>query len=162
MAKEKIVARASFLQDLFQFGVYKRNQGRIVRQATFAAIALTLLLGSWQLFDVLRSADRSGGWYLVPGMEFLLPGVILLVGVWFAYSLVNWPQFADFLISVEAEMNKVSWPSRAELIRSSLVVIFLMFFLAFILFGFDLTWQVMFKAIGVIQTPAPGADAMNY
>ncbi len=159
MAKEKSVARTSFLQDLFQFGVYKRNQGRVVRQVTFAAIAITLLLGSWQLFDVLRSADRSGGWYLVPGMEFIIPGTILLVGAWFAYRLVNFPQFADFLIAVEAEMNKVSWPSRAELVRSSLVVIFLMFFLAFVLFGFDLTWQVLFKAIGVIHTA--GADVVG-
>jgi preprotein translocase subunit SecE len=139
------------VQDLFQFGVYKRSQGKIVRQVTFAAIAVALLLGSWQLFDLLRTADH-GRWYLIQGMEYILPGIILLGGAWFAYRLVNYPQFADFLISVEAEMNKVSWPSRAELIRSSLVVIFLMFFLAFVLFGFDLTWQVLFKAIGVIQT----------
>ena len=32
---------------------------------------------------------------------------------------MNMPRFADFLIAVEAEMNKVSWPSKAELIRSS-------------------------------------------
>jgi preprotein translocase subunit SecE len=151
MAKEKSMGRTSFLQDLFQFGVYKRSQGKIVRQVTFAAIAITLLLGSWQLFAVLRTSDR-GSWYLKPGMEYILPGVILLIGAWFAYRLVNYAQFADFLISVEAEMNKVSWPSQAELIRSSLVVIFLMFFLAFVLFGFDLVWQMVFKAMGVIQS----------
>jgi preprotein translocase subunit SecE len=117
------------------------------------------LLGSWQLFEVLRSADRSGGWYWVPGMEFILPGSVLLLGAWLAYRLVNFPQFADFLIAVEAEMNKVSWPSRAELIRSSVVVIFLMFFLAFVLFGFDLTWQLVFKAMGVIHSPTPAGGA---
>jgi preprotein translocase subunit SecE len=155
MAKEKTVTRTSFAQDLFQFGVYKRNQGRIVRQVTFAAIAVALLLGAWQLFDVLSVADRSAAWYLVPGMELIIPGLILLLGAWFAFRLVNFPQFADFLISVEAEMNKVSWPSRTELIRSSLVVIFLMFFLAFVLFGFDLIWQILFKAMGVIQSHGP-------
>lgn len=31
-----------------------------------------------------------------------------VVGIWFGYRLVNWPRFADFLISVEAELNKVS------------------------------------------------------
>jgi preprotein translocase subunit SecE len=159
MAKEKTVARTSFWQDLFQLGVYKRNQGRIVRQVTFAAIAITLLLGSWRLFELLRSANRGGGWYLVPGMEYIVPGGVLLLGAWFAYRLVNFPQFADFLIAVEAEMNKVSWPSRAELIRSSLVVIFLMFFLAFVLFGFDLTWQLIFKAMGVIHSPTSAGGA---
>ena len=33
------------------------------------------------------------------------------------------PAFADFLIAVEAEMNKVSWPTRTELFRGSMVVI---------------------------------------
>ncbi len=48
------------------------------------------------------------------------------------------PTFADFLISVEGEMNKVSWPSRAELFRASLVVILVIFFLAAVLFCYDL------------------------
>ena len=46
------------------------------------------------------------------------PAPCCLVGVWLGYRLVNIPRFADFLIAVEAEMNKVSWPSRGELIRS--------------------------------------------
>jgi len=153
MAKEKSVARASFLQDLFQLGVYKRNQGRIVRQVTFAALAITLLLAAWHLRAVLQ--NRSGFlWSYLPGMEFLqylIPGLVLLVGLWISYRLVNYPQFADFLIAVEAEMNKVSWPSKTELIRSSLVVIFMMFFLAFILFGFDLVWRALFQALGVVK-----------
>ena len=47
------------------------------------------------------------------------------------------PSFADFLISVEAEMNKVSWPTRTELIRASIVVILMIFLLAAILFAYD-------------------------
>ena len=152
MAKEKSVARASFLQDLFQFGVYKRNQGRIVRQVTFAALAVTLLLGAWQLSGGAAESKRipvavaSGHGVL----QYLIPAAAA-GRLWVSYRLVNYPQFADFLIAVEAEMNKVSWPSRTELIRSSLVVIFMMFFLAFILFGFDLVWRVLFEAIGVVQ-----------
>ena len=34
-------------------------------------------------------------------------------------GVVNLPVFADFLIAVEAEMNKVSWPTRGELFRGS-------------------------------------------
>ena len=153
MAKERSVARASFLQDLFQFGVYKRNQGRVVRQVTFAALAVTLLLAAWRLWALLQ--NESGFlWSYVPGMEYLrylVPGLLLLVGLWVSYRLVNYPQFADFLIAVEAEMNKVSWPSRTELIRSSLVVIFMMFFLAFVLFGFDIIWRYLFEALGVVS-----------
>ena len=61
------------------------------------------------------------------------------------------PSFADFLIAVEAEMNKVSWPTRTELVRSSLVVIFLMFFMALILVFFDVFWQKLLQILQVIK-----------
>ena len=145
------VARTSFWQDLFQLGVYKRNQGRIVRQITFAVIFLVLLLAAWSLFTTFRGASSSSWVHRLSGIEYVVPGLLLLVGTWSAYRLVNYPQFADFLIAVEAEMNKVSWPSRTELIRSSLVVIFMMFFLAIVLFGFDLVWLKLFQFLGVVR-----------
>ena len=55
------------------------------------------------------------------------------------------------MIAVEAEMNKVSWPARAELYRSSFVVIFVLFSLSAVLFGFDVVWRVLFQLIGVVQ-----------
>ena len=84
-------------------------------------------------------------------MQYVVPGVLLSLGGWIAYRLVNFPQFADFLISVEGELNKVSWPGRAEVVRSAIVVIFVIFFLAALLFGFDVLWQTIFQAIGVIR-----------
>lgn len=143
MASQGNVAKFAFLQDLFQVGVYKPNQGKLVRQLTFAALALALFFGCWQLLDYMRA---SGG-----PAQYAVPGVLLLIGGWIAYRLVNFPQFADFLISVEGELNKVSWPGRAEVVRSAIVVIFVIFFLAALLFGFDLLWQAIFQAIGVIR-----------
>jgi len=64
--------------------------------------------------------------------------------------LLHIPKFADFLIAVEAEMTKVSWPTKMELIRSSLVVIFFIVSLAAILFLFDLFWRTIFELIGII------------
>jgi preprotein translocase subunit SecE len=57
--------------------------------------------------------------------------------------IVNLPSFADFLISVEAEMNKVSWPSRGELYRASLVVIVVIFLLTAILLAYDAALRVL-------------------
>ena len=152
MAKEKTDGSVSFWQDLFQIGVYKRNQGRVVRQVTFSALGATLLLAAWQLWAALHSTGRQsfGHWYI----EYGIPGVLLLGGIWCAFRVVMYPRFADFLIAVEAELNKVSWPSKAELIRSSLVVIFMMFFLAFVLFGFDLFWMTIFEFIDVLKPPS--------
>jgi len=63
---------------------------------------------------------------------------------------VNVPGFADFLIAVEAEMNKVSWPTRAELYRSSVVVLVTIFVLAMVLFVFDFFWGWVFKILGIL------------
>jgi preprotein translocase subunit SecE len=79
-----------------------------------------------------------------------VPGLLLFVGWWFCYRIDNLPKFADFLIGVEAEMTKVSWPTQTELIRSSMVVIFFIASLALILFGFDLFWRTVFQFLGII------------
>lgn len=77
--------------------------------------------------------------------------MLLAIGTWFAFRVVNVPRFADFLIAVEAEMNKVSWPSKAKLYRSSIVVIFVLFALSAVLFGFDIFWKFIFEWIGVLR-----------
>jgi preprotein translocase subunit SecE len=65
--------------------------------------------------------------------------------------LVNYPPFADFLINVEAEMVKVSWPTRTELFRSSVVVMLTIFGLAAILALYDVFWQWFLRLLGVIR-----------
>jgi preprotein translocase subunit SecE len=79
-----------------------------------------------------------------------IPMALFVIGIWLAFRLVNMPRFADFLIAVEAEMYKVSWPSRAELIRSSIVVIVLLLLLTAVLFVYDIVWQWLFRFLGVL------------
>ena len=144
MAKDKKNLDASLIGEMFRVGVYKRSQGRITRQVTFAAIGITVALGAWKLYSpTLLDAPML--------VRFTAPAVVLFLGIWIAFRLVNWATFANFLIAVEAEMNKVSWPSRAELMRSSLVVMIVIFALAGLLFGFDLVWTFAFKTIGVLH-----------
>jgi preprotein translocase subunit SecE len=135
---------APLTSELFHAAVYKPNQGRIVRQLTCLAIWVVIALGCWSLYSTLRGSLDSGS-YLVPG----IPALALMAGAWFGFRVVNWPRFADFLIAVEAEMNKVTWPSKDELIRAAIVVIFTIFFLAIALFLFDIVWQQLFSFLGV-------------
>ncbi len=134
----------AFVQELFRFDLYKRSQGRIARQVTFAALALIVVLGSWCLSDYYGSKLDSTNIG-----RYLIPGLVLLGGLWASFRVVQMPSFADFLISVEAEMNKVSWPSWSELIRASIVVIILIFLLAAILFFYDVAWSFLLKAVGL-------------
>jgi preprotein translocase subunit SecE len=119
---------AELITGMFNASRYKRSQGRIARQVTGGAIALVFAVLAWRMFEVAQT-DTS---------RYVVPGILLAVGVWIAFRIVNIPSFADFLISVEAEMNKVSWPGRTELWRASMVVIVVIFLLAGILFAYDL------------------------
>ena len=145
MSKERTVSSAMFVQEIFSFNVYKRTQGRIARQVTCVAVWIAFALAAWALMTSLQATK-------IPAGKYVIPGVVLVAGLWVGYRLVNYPRFADFLIAVEAEMNKVSWPSRGELIRSSVVVIFVIFMLAIVLFGYDVLWQYLFKnVLGVLK-----------
>ena len=117
MAKQKPKASqeggSSFWSELFRFWVYKPNQGRIVRQVTFLAIAVVALLAGYEMFRT--------GWFtgFFQGSKYFTLILFSIVGVWVAYRVVNYTAFADFLIAVEAEMNKVSWPTKTELWNAS-------------------------------------------
>jgi preprotein translocase subunit SecE len=131
-----------FFQELVSFAIYKRNQGRITRQVTFAAVAAAVALGLWRM-NQLMAQQR-------PEVSFGVPILLLVVGLWTAYRLVNVPAFADFLIAVEAEMNKVSWPTRNELIRGSVVVLVVILFLAAVLWVFDVVWLYVFHGLHIV------------
>jgi preprotein translocase subunit SecE len=129
---------------MVQVGLYKRSQGRITRQVTFTAIAITVTVGLWRLSILLQHSKWTGA---LGGIQYWLPGLLLALGLWISYRLVNMPRFADFLIAVEAEMAKVSWPSRPELTRASIIVLILLLLLAVVLGGYDLMWRLVFTHI---------------
>jgi len=112
----------------------------MARQLTLAALAAVVAVGAWKL-NTMGDSDVQ---------RYVTPLVALAAGWWASFRIVNVPKFADFLISVEAEMNKVSWPDRSESWRASLVVIIVIFFLAALLFTYDiiLKW-VMGKLLGL-------------
>ena len=135
-------------------GLYKRSQGRITRQVTFAALAVGIAVGMYRLSDALMGVSPDFRFGLSETafsfvLRYGLPGLLLLLGWWIAYRVVNFPGFADFLIAVEAEMNKVSWPARGELFRASAVVLVVIISIAFLLLLLDLFWQQVLHLFGI-------------
>lgn len=132
------------LQEFTSAALYKRSQGRLARQITCIVIWLVVAIGCWRLStQVLNRTDLA--------VRYGVPGVMLLVGMWIGYRLVNYPPFADFLIAVEAEMNKVSWPTWRELSRSTIVVIVLIVGLTAVLFGLDTIFLFLLETLGVAR-----------
>lgn len=130
--------------ELVRANLYKRNQGRVVRQASFAAIVAFCLFGVWRLHGTL------GSWGFETSWQIGIPALIFACVVWVAYRMMNFPDIADFLIAVEAEMRKVTWPSRTELVRSCVVVLVTMFTLAFCLTIYDFVWASFLRWTGIL------------
>jgi preprotein translocase subunit SecE len=146
MAKSKTL---SFWDGLLSVGLYKRNQGRLTRQLTAAALGLILALGMWTLSNNLL-ADYDNPVILSFPLRQWLPFLLFLVGMWLVYRIVNYPRFADFLISVEAEIDKVTWASKAELYRATVVVLIVMFTIGSILYLYDFIWLYFFRFLRVV------------
>lgn len=152
MANEETASSRTLVSELLATAIYKRTQGRMVRQVTCGSIWLILIIGAWRFYETnMKELGLPETWSpaVASLVRYGIPGILLFVGGWIAYRAVNWPRFADFLISVEAELNKVSWPSKSELVKASLVVIFTLGFLAMILFAYDIIWQTVFTWIGI-------------
>ena len=124
--------------------LYKRNQGRLARQVSACGVILLIAFGCWALSSSLfLEFDRP--------IRIGVPLAILAAGAWLAFRAVNVARVADFLISVEAEMDKVTWADRSELYRATLVVIGTMLFLGVYLFLADQFWVFLFKTIHFLE-----------
>ncbi len=134
-----MMSGGSFVKELFSLGVYKRSQGRIARSLTFAALAVISLFAAYSLRN----------WLINSPLAYAYAGGLLLVALWLSYRVVQTARFADFLIAVEAEMNKVSWPTRLELYRSVVVVLVTLFGFAAVIFLFDLVWKFLLGSLGI-------------
>jgi preprotein translocase subunit SecE len=133
----------AFLGNLFRVERYKPLQGRIARRATTAGLAVAVILGLVQVFYALDD--------LAPLTRY---AIVLSIGAaigWFIYRAVEFPPFVEFLIATEAEMNKVSWTTRDELRRATIVVLVTVAFMAVFLFGVDFLWQLLLRLLGVLR-----------
>lgn len=84
-------------------------------------------------------------------IRLVLVGLAILVGTGVAYYLVAlWPKSVDFLIATDSEMKRVNWSTWREIRGSTLVVVAACFSIAGALFLFDLFFQTVFKAGGVL------------
>ncbi len=71
----------------------------------------------------------------------VIVGLLLLPGAWVVFQMVNRRKNADFLIETEAELKKVSWSTKKEVIASSKVVAFFVVLLAVLLLVYDQVYK---------------------
>lgn len=138
-------ATMSLLPELFRFGLYKPNQGRLVRQFTFFAMVIIAALGCITL------SNGPMGQYEDQRIRVGVPLLIWAVLSWVAFRLVNIPRFADFLVSVESERVKITWPGKHEVMQATVVVLATMVFLGAFLLTADILWKKLFSLIRFVE-----------
>ncbi len=129
--------------------VYKSGQGYWTRVLTAIGASTLVAAGLAFTWDELGAiTDDSVRLYTQSGVSVV---VIVAFGI-VAWYLLNRPKFVDFMIATEAEMRKVNWPSRREIIGSTVVVVCGTFLLALILFVVNILFGALFTQINILES----------
>jgi len=141
---------------------YKPNRGLYARGAAGGALLLLALLASVRLTEMLGLERRvewlgiaipvSATWGV---MLFLALGAVIAV---FTFGLeTGWKgldsnarAFVDLLIDTENELQKVSWPNREELRRSTTVVLICVVVLGAFIAGVDFVLSLLMSFLDVL------------
>jgi preprotein translocase subunit SecE len=137
-----------FLTNLTRVDLFKPMQGWYARVYTALGLGLIVATGAWQVYTA--SLDYSPYW------RFGSPALFALVLGWVVFRIIHFPPFAEFLIATEAEMNKVSWTSKDDLIRATTVVLATVVLMAVFLFLVDTLWTFILRLIHVLQFSGSG------
>jgi preprotein translocase subunit SecE len=139
---------AAFLANLARVDVYKPMQGWYARVYTAIALGVVVAAGAWRIYEA--SLEYQPAW------RFGIPALFAAVLGWIVFRIVHFPPFAEFLIATEAEMNKVSWTSKDDLVRATTVVLTTVVLMAVFLFLVDTLWTFILRMIGVLQFTGGG------
>ena len=108
---------------------YKPDQGVYARGTAFWLSAALAFFGARSLWQFLTFGWSTRSMGVIPVLNLQLTlGLIIatlvfvgaMVGIW---VLLQKPKLGDYLIETEAELRRVTWPSWADTLSSSIVVI---------------------------------------
>jgi preprotein translocase SecE subunit len=159
-------------QGWFTTTSYKASQGLRVRRGTMLGLLAVAACGIYTMWirnplvgDWALPIPFVDDWSLVllPFKKFTLTLFLALGSLWFAWRVVNYPTFADFLIATEAEMNKVSWTTRKRLFQDTIVVLVTVILLTVFLFVVDVLWIKILsnKYIRVLHIDTTATQQVN-
>ena len=126
--------------------IYKPGQGYWTRMLSAVGLGTLLLAGIgwvWRELEVVQGENRI---YIQAGVAV---GLLVVLGA-LSYYLLNKPRVVDFMIATEAEMRKVNWPSRREVIGSTWVVVCGTLMMAVLLLVVDIFFVWFFTKIYVL------------
>jgi preprotein translocase subunit SecE len=143
--------------------IYKPGQGYYTRICTAIGIAVLAVFGARFLKQELElflppPAPGSEGGLRLPLLYGIPTTFLIAIGILTYWVAGLSRKTNDFFIATEGEMKKVSWSTRAEVIKSTKVVIVTVVILAALLFVFDIMFMMFFGLINVLKVRPPWLD----
>lgn len=94
------------------------------------------------LYDLTASLGGRYDWFTLPSPnETIITGVAAILGILVGYGLYRHPRAKPLADEVAGELSKVTWPSRPETWRNTIVVLVTSIIAAAYLFAFDSVWS---------------------
>lgn len=150
------------------FGVYRKGFGLYSRVAVGIALGILALFASVSLYNALIDLPYIAEGVKVPLIDVgltwgLLSSVALFVFLGFFVCVFvggletglrpldnGGKKTVEFLIDTQGELQKVSWPTRYELVGSTAVVIVSVVVIGIFVLGVDWVVSAVMKYIGVL------------
>jgi preprotein translocase SecE subunit len=128
--------------------IYKNGQGYWTRMVSAAAFGLLLAYGTFWIWSKAGAGASMGQKYVAGAIALVFLGGLGGLAFWL---LGRNPRSVDFLVATEAEMKKVNWSTRREVMGSTGVVITTMLAIAVFCFVCDRAFALGFMQIGVLD-----------
>ena len=130
------------------FKIYKPGEGYWTRTLTWIGAGMLVVSGILYIWGEMNNIPADyNPIYWQGGMALTL---VLFFGL-LLFWLLNKPNVAAFMIATEAEMKKVNWPNRHEIVGSTIVVIGGTVILATLLFLINIGFGAFFRWMGVLK-----------
>ena len=140
--------------------IYKKSQGAVARWTAIISLGALAAFGAYELLVAVTDREvglRIDAWIVrvvglrtglgARGWGILISGGVFLACMALIALVTNIPRFADYLIASELELRKVSWPTKGELKRQTIVVIFTLLLFSLVLFLADALFSWGFHRI---------------
>jgi len=132
----------AYFKNLFSAGLYNPTLGKTARRLTLLGLVILFVTGAAAAYrDNLLGNPGATGIYAL---------AVSLLGLWISFRTVNFPTFADFLVQVETEMRKVSWPSKKELFSTTKVVMIFMALFVLLIYIYDMVFSTFFTLLNLV------------
>ena len=129
--------------------VYKSGQGYWTRMISAVAFGLLLAYGAFWIWAKAGAGASVTQKYVAGSVALVFLAGLGSVAFWL---LGRNPRSVDFLVATEAEMKKVNWSTRREVMGSTGVVITTMLAIAVFSFVCDRVFALGFMQIGVLDS----------